>query len=124
MNNTIRRLTFVNHINTIRMALAEIDEMLTGMEEILESDPVPEFDPRKPYRCRDAEFHSTIRYTDKEGRYFGSVWKNGEPPFTMSWDSEGRQFGSGRDSNLDLLNSDSISALARWERIKEETICK
>ena len=110
-----RRLTLENHINTVRMALAQIDEMLTGMEEILESDPVPEFDPRELYRCKDPEFHAAIHYTDREGRHFGSVWKNGDPPFTVSWDSSGRQFDVKREGRqfdvkhdpfLDLFNTD------------------
>ncbi len=105
MSNTIRRLTFVNHINTIRMALAQIDEMLTGMEEILENDPVPEFDPKKLYRCRDPEFHAAIHYTDAGGDYYGCVWQNGSPPFPADWDSSGRYSRPGEQHmNWDLVN--------------------
>ncbi len=104
MSNPIRRLTFVNHINTVRMALAQIDEMLTGMEEILESDPVPEFDPKKLYRCRDPEFHAAIHYTDREGRHYGCIWQNGAPAFSVSWDLAGKYIGSASHESWDLVN--------------------
>ena len=102
MSNPIRRLTFVNHINTVRMALAQIDEMLTGMEEILESKPVPEFDPHKLYRCRDPKFN-TIHYTDDAGNHSGYIWQTGNPPFPVKWDSAGKYIGSGHEG-WDLVN--------------------
>ncbi len=102
-----RRLTLENHINTIRMALAQIDEMLTGMEEGIEVDSAPAFDPKKLYRCRDPEFHAVIHYIDSDDRHHGSVWKDSNPTFTMSWNSAGRRFDRGGDSDLDLVNYDN-----------------
>ena len=103
MSNPIRRLTFVNHINTVRMALAQIDEMLTGMEEILESEPVPEFDPRELYRCRDPEFHAAIHYT--RDRHYGSIWQNDGPILSVIWDFAGKYASSGEQHmNWDLVN--------------------
>ncbi len=106
MSNTIRRLTFVNHINTIRMALAQIDEMLTGMEEGIEVDSVAAFDPKKLYRCRDPEFHAVIHYTRADGHHSGSVWQTGNPPFPVKWDSAGKYIGSGHEG-WDLVNYDN-----------------
>ena len=100
-----RRLTLENHINTIRMALAQIDEMLTGMEEILESDPVPAFDPHKLYRCWNPRFHAAIHYTDADGHHFGYVWQNGNPPFPADWDSAGKYTRPGEQHmSWDLVN--------------------
>ena len=108
MNDTARRMTFVKHINTIRMALAQIDEMLTGMEEGIEVDSVPAFDPKKGYRCRNPELRVLIHYTDSDGHHYGSIWQDRGPPSSGSWNSAGKYVGSGgRHESWDLVNYDN-----------------
>ena len=67
--------------------------------------PVPGFDPHKLYRCRDPEFHATIHYTDADGRHYGYVWQNGNPPFPADWDSSGAYTRPGEQHmSWDLVN--------------------
>ena len=103
MKAPARRMPFDKRINTIRMALAQIDEMLTEMEEGIEVDLVPAFDPKKVYHCSDQEFHAAIHYTDHAGHYSGHIWQTGIPPFPVSWDSMGRYNGPGH-KGWDLIN--------------------
>ncbi len=95
MDNTMRRLILENQFSTLRLLYSQMGEMLRGVEKmLLEEDqpepPVPGFDPKKLYRCRDPEFHAAIHYTDAEGHHYGSIWQTGSPPVTANWDSAGK----------------------------------
>ena len=103
MSNTIHPLTVENRLYHLRLIHTQMGEILSQAENLLK-EPHPEFDPKKLYRCSDSEFHAAIQYTDRERRHYGSIWKDGNPPFIMNWDSSGRQVGSVRDSRWDLVN--------------------
>ena len=108
MNNPTRRLTVEKHIENARLQLIQLDYVLSQAAEMLGAPvPLAAFDPKKLYRCSDSEFHAAIQYTDRERRHYGSIWKDGNPPFIMNWDSSGRQVGSVRDSRWDLVNYDN-----------------
>ncbi len=106
MDNTMRRLILENQFGTLRLLYSQMGEMLRGVEKmLLEEDqpepPVPEFDPKKLYRCRDPEFHAAIHYT--RDRHYGCIWQNGSPPFSVTWDLDGKYAGA-RHESWDLVN--------------------
>ena len=109
MDNTMHRLILENQFSTLRLLYSQMGETLRVVEKmlLLEEDqpepPVPGFDPKKLYRCRDPEFHVTIHHTCD--RHYGTIWKNGTPSVYVNWDLDGKYGGAGPwRKGWDLVN--------------------